>query len=149
MFIYPFNLQHDVLLCMVQVYIFTNLSVPIPSSLYLPKYTITSNHKTLYTPDAYPVPDPMAGGGTTKCSPLFNVRSNVSDPLGPYPTITLSLCFVVPINTPTPVITNAFIYPAESFRTVLNYIIEAIPFLVLHIYCEPETVLLQLEELRQ
>ena len=70
-------------------------------------------------------------------------------PSGPYPTTTLDLTSVVHINTTTPVVTNTLVDPPEAFKSVVNKIIESIPFLADPVPYKPETVLLHMEELRQ
>ena len=105
---------------------------------------------TTSTTESPPVSEPKAGGEapTKQPYPLY-VRSNVSNPSGKDPPITLSIYDSVPIRTPTPITTNTFVDPNEKLKTVTNGIIEAIPSLISPIYYEPETVLLQLEELKQ
>ena len=110
---------------------------------------MNSKNKTMYMPDAAPIPAPTLGGlDPTKCSPPLDFISTVSRPSGPDPTSTLAIPSDVPRNNQTPVTTNTLVDPTEAFKTVINDIIELITLLAAPMFYEPETVLLQMEELR-
>ena len=111
---------------------------------------MTSKNNTTSTTDATLLTAPTAGrAALTKLSPTLDVKSNFLNPLGPYPTAIIVLASEVPRNTPIPVATNNSVDPTEALKTVIKNTIEAIPFLIAPISYEPETVLLQLEYLKQ
>ena len=106
--------------------------------------------KTMSTPDADPIPAPtMHEEEPTKYYPPLDFMSTESRTSGPDPTNNLAFHSNVPRNTPNPITTNTSVEPTESFKTVINAIIEAIPLLTAPIFYEPETVLLHMEEIRQ
>ena len=111
---------------------------------------MTSKKKTTSMPDTAPVPAPNTGGeALTKRSPPLDTRSTVSDLSITDKTTTLALFYYDYRNNPTPDATNTSVDPTEKFKTSVNDIIEVIPFLIANMPYEPETMLLQTEELRQ
>ena len=103
--------------------------------------------KTTSTPDADLVPADTAGeADLNKCSPPLDIRFNV---LNPSSQDLMTILVDVPRNTPIPDATNTPVEPTEVFKTIVSDITEALTFLIETISHEPETGLLQMEEIKQ
>ena len=108
---------------------------------------MASKKKTPSTSNNALVPKPYTGEvAPTKCSPPLNVRYTVSNPHSKDPTIIL---VAVPIKNPIPDTTNTPVDPTEALKTIVSNTTVALPFLIAPISYEPETVILQMENLNQ
>ena len=82
----------------------------------------------------------------TKCSPPLDVRSTVSKPSAQYTTI---IIFAATSNSPIPGATTTPVDTTDALKKIISGFTEELPFLIATISYEPETVLLQLEDLNQ
>ena len=98
-------------------------------------------------PNTDPVTSPNAvDTAPTKYSPPLDVRSIALNPLSQDPK-TILVHFH--INTPTPDTTNTPVEPTEVFKSIFSDINYSFPHFVNTISYEPQTMILQLEVLKQ
>ena len=108
---------------------------------------MTSKENITSTPNYFLVPAPNTGKEySTKFSPTLDVSSTVLN-LSVQDQTTILVTF--PINTSVTDATNTPVDPTKALKTTVSNITAVIPFIIALIYHETQTVLPQMEDLKQ